>query len=293
MFNLGLAMALPPPMLRTACGLVADAEEVIGNKALIAGKAAVDLALKPIAIVGGLKAAAVGTGMKIGGGAIKFVGEKMAKDGAIMYATGAGVKGAGLGVAALGLKPAAVKIVEASQAAEGVANKVAKDIGDTSIAFQTTLDSPLLGHHHKELNVTAGLETALKHEGIASNEISQQQQQEAATVKRAAPKIDVDAIKAALNLVREAKMEDCISKAICELNCNPQGFGQDGKQVFMNMVRLQGAQVLEQSESKSFHEAASKGRQNSGKCEQCAILYPNCTSKSSDLIKMASHIKMD
>ena len=111
-------------------------------------------------------------------------------------------------------------------------------------------------------------------------------------MKRAA-KIDVDVMKSALNLVKEAKMEDCVARAICDLNCNPQGFGQDGKQVFMNMVRLQGSNVLDQTESKYYHDAATKGRTSSGKCDECSNVYNKCHSKSSDLIKMASHIRMD
>lgn len=303
--NVGLSQAmLPPPMLRAVCGAFADAEEEFGNKAMVVGKAAVDLAMKPIAIVGGLKAAAVGTGMKVSGGAIKFVGAKMAKDGALLEAAGAGVKGAGLGVAALGLKPVAEKVVAAGKVAEGslnaahdAADKLVNQVGDTTLQIGATLDSPFIGHHHKEINMTAGLGTALKQQqdlAHSPQEIEQQpdQPQQHSVAKRAA-KIDTDVLKSALNLVKEAKMEDCVARAICDLNCNPQGFGQDGKQVFMNMVRLQGANVLEQSESKYFHEAASKGRANSGRCEQCATVYKDCSSKSSDLIKMASHIRMD
>lgn len=312
----GPALMLPPPMLRTVCGVVADAEEVMGNKALAAGKAVGSAIMKPIAIVGGLKAAAVGTGMKIGGGAIKFVGEKMAKDGAIIQATGAGVKGAGLGVAALSVKPAAEKIVAAGQAAEGsinaasaAASKFAQQIGDTSVQIDATIDSPILGHHHKDVKVTAGLDTAMNQLGEKTAQQSQQveqqsqqveqqtqqveQQSEKNSVTKRATKIDTNAVKTAINLLKDAKMEDCLSKAICDLNCNPQGFGQEGKQVFMNMVRLQGSNALEQSEMKHFQEAAQKGRSYSGKCEQCNTLYSNCNSKSSDLIMLASHIRMD
>lgn len=297
--NVALSQAmLPPPMLRAVCGAFADAEEVAGIKAMAAGKAAVDLAMKPIAIIGGLKAAAVGTGMKVGGGAIKFVGAKMVKDGALLEATGAGVKGAGLGVAALGVKPLAEKIVIAGKAAEGsvaaagvAAEKLANAVGDTSLQIDATFDSPLVGHHHKEVNVTAGLGTALHGSGINTQQEVQQQEQH--TITKRAAKIDVDVVKSALHLVKDAKLEDCVARAICDLNCDPQGFGQDGKQVFMNMVRLQGANVLDQEESKYFHEAAAKGRASSGKCTECSKIYSKCSSKSSDLIKMASHIKMD
>lgn len=288
---------LPPPMLRAMCSAFADAEEIAGIKALAAGKAAVDLALKPIAIIGGLKAAAVGTGMKVGGGAIKFMGAKMVKDGALLEATGAGVKGAGLGVAALGVKPLAEKIIIAGKAAEGsvaaagaAAEKIANAVGDTSIQIDATIDSPLMGHHHKEMNVTAGLGTALHNPALIGQVVQQEEQH---TISKRAAKIDVDVVKSALHLVKDAKLEDCVARAICDLNCDPQGFGQDGKQVFMNMVRLQGANVLEQEESKYFHDAAAKGRTYSGKCTKCTETYASCNSKSSDLIRMASHIRMD
>ena len=315
----GPALMLPPPMLRTVCGVVADAEEVVGNQAVAAGKAVGSAIMKPIAIVGGLKAAAVGTGMKIGGSAIRFVGEKMAKDGSILQATGAGIKGAGLGVAALSLKPEAEKIVAAGQAAEGsinaasdAASKFAQQLGDTSVQIDATIDSPILGHHNKNVKVSAGLDTAMnqlaektsKHTGQQIEQqvqqveqIEQQAQQETKSavkeITKRATRIDTDVFKSALNLVKEAKMEDCVARAICDLNCNPQGFGQDGKQVFMNMVRLQGTNALEASESKYFQEAASKGRSYSGKCDQCSSHYSKCNSKSSDLIKMASHLRMD
>lgn len=294
---------LPPQMLRAVCGAFADAEEVVGNKAMAAGKAAVSMAMKPIAVVGGLKTAAVGTGMKIGGGAIKFVGSKMAKDGAILEASGAGLKGAGLGVAALGVKPLAEKVVIAGKGAEGTidaANKVAEKfshaVGDTSVQIAATLDSPLVGHHHKEVNMSAGMGAE---NNVAANEIQQQQleqldlQQSEHQVTKRAAKIDGEVAKAAINLVKEAKMEECVARTICDLNCNPQGFGQDGKQVFMNMVRLQGAKVLDEADTKYFQDAASKGRSATGDCEKCATHFSKCTSKSTDLIKMASHIRID
>ena len=295
-------------MLRQVCGVVADAEEVAGNAAFAAGQAVGSAIMKPIAIVGGLKAAAVGTGMKIGGGAIKFVGAKMAKDGAILETAGAGMKGAGLGVAALSVKPAAEKIVAAGQAAEGsinaasdAANKFAKQVGDTSVQFDATIDSPILGHHHKDIKMTAGLGTAMNQLSEKTSQqveqTTQQQEQQVETkteqkTKRAA-KIDVEVLRSALNLVKEGKMEDCVARAVCDLNCNPQGFGQDGKKVFMSMVKLQGAKVLDESESKYFMDAAHKGRSSSGKCEQCSSSYPQCKSKSTDLIKMAAQLRLD
>lgn len=300
-------MTASPPMLRTVCGAVADAEEVMGNKAVAAGKAVGQMVLKPIAIVGGLKAAAVGAGMKAGGGAIKFVGAKMVKDGAIIEATGAGVKGAGLGVAAMAVRPAAEKIASAGQmaeksldAAQQTANSIVQSIGDTSIQIDARIDSPIIGHHHKNVSVSAGMATAAEQfnqingDGIKSAQTTSQQEEvvkiDTQQRSKRASKIDSEVMKSALSLVKEAKMEDCIARAVCDLNCNPQGFGQDGKQVFMTMVRLQGSKMLEESDSKYFTEAAGKGR--SGKCDQCSSLY-KCGSKSSDLIKLASHIRMD
>lgn len=290
-------------MLRAVCGAFADAEEVVGAKALAAGKVAADIVLKPIAIVGGLKAAAVGTGMKVGGGAIKFLGEKMVKDGVIVEATGAGIKGAGLGVAALGVKPLAEKIVAKGAIAEakvdavkGVAGKFAKDIGDSSIQIDARIDSPAIGSHSKHIGIVGG-ETSINEQHIPVQQVVEQQQQlieqQTTKAKRAAPKIDPDVLKSALSLVKEAKMEDCVSRAICDLNCNPQGFGQDGKQLFMTMVRLQGSKLLEASDAKTFQEAAAKGRQSSGKCEECTTIYAKCSSKSAYLIKMANHIRID
>jgi len=307
--------AASPPMLRTVCGAVADAEEVMGNKALEAGRTVGAMILKPIAIVGGLKAAAVGAGIKAGGAGIKFVGAKMVKDGAIMEAAGAGVKGAGLGVAAMSLKPAAEKIVAAGQVAEKtldqtsqMANGLAKSVGDTSVQIDYRIDSPLIGHHHKNINMTAGLGTAadqvngikggqqtqqveqqqVEQEPVKQQEVVKQQETQSRS-KRASGHIEPEVLKSAMSLVKDAKMEGCVQRAVCDLNCNPQGFGNDGKQVFMTMVRVQGTKLLEESEAKQFQEAAQKGRSLSGKCEQCSEHY-KCNSKSSDLIKLASHI---
>jgi len=308
--------AASPPMLRTVCGAVADAEEVVGNKTLAVGKAVGSMVLKPIAIVGGLKAAAVGAGIKAGGAGIKFVGAKMVKDGAIMEATGAGVKGAGLGVAAMGLKPAAEKIVAAGQMAEKsldqtsqMAHGLAKSVGDTSIQIDARIDSPLIGHHRKNVNMTAGLGTAadqmneikgghetqqveqqVEQEAVKQQEVVKQQLDTKPRSKRASSThLEPEVVRSAMALVKDAKMEGCVQRAVCDLNCNPQGFGNDGKQVFMTMVRLQGTKLLEESESKQFQEAAQKGRSLSGKCEQCSENY-KCNSKSADLIKLASHI---
>lgn len=234
--------------------------------------------------------------MKVGWGAIKLVGAKMVKDGAILEATEAGVKGTGLWVATLGVKPLAEKTLVAGKATEGsvaaagaVADKITSAFGDTSIQIDAAIDFPLVGHRHKDMSVTTGLGTALSNPAL--NPVQQQkqvvQEQQHLITKRAA-KIDVDAVKSALHLA-----EDCIARAICDVHCDPHGFGQDGKQVSMNMVRLQGANVLGQEESKCFHDAAAKGRTFSGKCSKCTETYKERNSKSSNLIRMPSHIRMD
>lgn len=279
---------IPAPMLRQLCAKLADAEEAAGVKALAAGKFAAEVALKPIAVIGGLHAAAVGTGMKATGAGVKIVGLHMAKDGAKLELAGSGVKGAGLGVAALALRPVAEKVVTAGNvanksltAASAAASSLAKSVGDTSVSLEGSIDSPLIGHHHKEVNVTSGLGEILG--APADSKLR---------VKRASH-VDPEVLKSAFNLVKEAKFEDCVARAVCDLNCNPQGFGADGKQVFMNMVRLQGSNVLNKTETQYYQEAANKGRQSSGKCDQCSSVYESCASNSTNLIKLASHIRMD
>lgn len=98
-------------------------------------------------------------------------------------------------------------------------------------------------------------------------------------------------IAEALRIVNSANLSDCVARVICELSCNANAYGAQGKAVFRNLIKLQFDQNVKHEDARFFRQAATKGRQIvQGKrdCKECFTIYPNCQSSSSDLIAVSS-----
>lgn len=98
-------------------------------------------------------------------------------------------------------------------------------------------------------------------------------------------------IAEALRIVNSANLSDCVARVICELSCNANAYGAQGKAVFRNLIKLQFDQNVKSEDAKFFRQAALKGRQIvQGKrdCKECFTVYPSCRSSSSDLIAVSS-----
>lgn len=102
-------------------------------------------------------------------------------------------------------------------------------------------------------------------------------------------------IAEALRIVHTSNLSDCVARVICELSCNANAYGAQGKAVFRNLIKLQFDQNVKSDDAKFFRQAAAKGRQIvQGKrdCKECYTIYPSCNSSSKDLIAVSSMFKI-
>lgn len=70
---------------------------------------------------------------------------------------------------------------------------------------------------------------------------------------------DSISIAEALRIVNSSNLTDCVARVICELSCNANAFGNQGRIVFRNLIKLQFDQNVRSEDAKFFRQAASKG----------------------------------
>lgn len=102
-------------------------------------------------------------------------------------------------------------------------------------------------------------------------------------------------IAEALRIVNTSNLVDCVARVICELSCNANAYGNPGRTVFRNLIKLQFDPNVKSDDAKFFRQAASKGRQIvQGKkdCSECYTIYSNCKSSSKDLVAVSSMFKL-
>lgn len=98
-----------------------------------------------------------------------------------------------------------------------------------------------------------------------------------------------------MTLVQELNLTDCVARVICDLNCNPEGFGADGKKALETMLSLQTSGSIGEGDMRFYLESGLTGRKyrQAKTCELCITAYPNCKASSADLISVVSLIKLD
>lgn len=74
-----------------------------------------------------------------------------------------------------------------------------------------------------------------------------------------AAQADTIPITEALRIVNSANLTDCVARVICELSCNANAYGNAGRIVFRNMIKLQFDQTITGEDAKFFRGAAAKG----------------------------------
>ena len=98
------------------------------------------------------------------------------------------------------------------------------------------------------------------------------------------------------HLVRISKLEDCAGRTVCELNCNADAFGSDGKRVLHTMNKLQQSGYVAREDMEFYIKAAVVGRKGMGMKNECHKLcqtaYPVCPAETKDLVSVASLIKL-
>jgi len=98
-----------------------------------------------------------------------------------------------------------------------------------------------------------------------------------------------------IGLVDIFKLQDCVSRVICDLNCNPDGYGDDGKKVLNMALQLQTGGAVSESDVRAYVNAGLTGRKfrQAGTCDMCASTFANCSAPTPDLIDVFSLIKLD
>jgi hypothetical protein len=98
-----------------------------------------------------------------------------------------------------------------------------------------------------------------------------------------------------MKLVDTFKLQDCVARVICDLNCQPDGFGDDGKKVLNLALTLQSSGSLNESEVRTYINAGLTGRKyrQANTCALCTVTFTNCQANTTDLIDVISLIKLD
>jgi len=98
-----------------------------------------------------------------------------------------------------------------------------------------------------------------------------------------------------IGLVDIFKLQDCVSRVVCDLNCNPDGYGDDGKKVLNMALQLQTGGAVSESDVRAYVNAGLSGRKfrQAGTCDMCTSTFSNCSAPTPDLIDVFSLIKLD
>lgn len=102
-------------------------------------------------------------------------------------------------------------------------------------------------------------------------------------------------LEEALRIVNTSNLQDCVARVICELSCNANAYGNEGRVVFRNLIKLQFDQKIKGDDAKFFRQAAAKGRQivqAKKDCKECYTIYSKCQSDSKDLVAVSSMFKL-
>ena len=87
-------------------------------------------------------------------------------------------------------------------------------------------------------------------------------------------------------IVNSSNLTDCVSRVICELSCDANAYGTQGKAVFSNLVKLQFDENVKVKDARLYREAAAEGRKlakNDLECERCSI-QNGCTTSTFNLV---------
>jgi len=97
-----------------------------------------------------------------------------------------------------------------------------------------------------------------------------------------------------MKIVEVAKLQDCIARVICALNCDADGYGPDGKVVFQMMLAIQTSGAINETETRYYLNAGMTGRRfrQNATCTSCVSTYSDCQICTQDLVDIASLVKL-
>jgi len=96
----------------------------------------------------------------------------------------------------------------------------------------------------------------------------------------------------AMNFIEMNKLQDCVARVICELNCNPDVEGANGRKVYGMLMKFQDTKEVDPNTLQYYKLAATHGIATKPNCDKCRTFYPNCKSSSRNLIHMAGRLNL-
>ena len=113
--------------------------------------------------------------------------------------------------------------------------------------------------------------------------------------RQSAPTSQAARFKKLMRLIDAANLQDCAGRVVCDLNCNPDSFGSDGKRVLSMLTQLQTSGHIERQDMEFYVRAGVLGRKTSSRKDclhVCLKSYPVCPAESKDLVSVASLIRL-
>lgn len=103
-------------------------------------------------------------------------------------------------------------------------------------------------------------------------------------------------LQQALKFIKGYKLEKCSARIVCELSCDPDSLGRDGRILYTKLLHMWETNNLPgiTPEQLAFYlDARQKGLNNKpASCNNCNQQYPECLRRSPSLIKMVAGVEI-
>jgi len=97
----------------------------------------------------------------------------------------------------------------------------------------------------------------------------------------------------ALNMIEANNMRECVARVVCELICNPDRHGPNGRRLHNLLQRFQNERGPEENRILYYRNAAVNGDSFRPECNQCLRKYNLCRSNTRQLITIASRFNIE
>lgn len=95
-----------------------------------------------------------------------------------------------------------------------------------------------------------------------------------------------------LRLMDGQKLRECTARVICQLQCNPTGFGVPGQRTYRAMHKLHSDVASKDPRIVYFRNAGDKGDELRPNCHKCEKIYANCARSTFSLLSFAQRIQI-
>jgi len=97
----------------------------------------------------------------------------------------------------------------------------------------------------------------------------------------------------ALNMIEANNMRECVARVVCELICNPDRHGPNGRRLHNLLQRFQNEKGPEENRILYYRNAAANGQSFKPECNQCLKKYNLCRSNTRQMITIASRFNIE